>query len=267
MPRKRGLMSALSMISLPIDLRAFRQWAATRAYSVDEGRALHHLLGEAFGRGTIKPFRLMVARGARRGTLYGYTTKDEAQLRATALETATPDVLAVANPAPLATKELPATWRTGRRLAFDVRIRPVRRLTKPLEGQTREQERHRQLGTEVPPAFRKGAEVDAFLVERLRSHRDGPPEGADLRDREAIYIDWLKERLQPAAELIAQHTRMAHYRRMMVDRREQSEGPDAVMHGELAIADSAAFSHLLAKGLGRHTSYGYGMLLLRPAEG
>lgn len=255
------------MISLPIDVRAFRQWAATRAFSVDEGRALHHLLGEAFGRGTIKPFRLMVARGARSATLFGYTMTDEARLRATAVETGTPDVLAVADPVRLATKELPATWQTGRRLAFDVRIRPVRRLTKPLEGQTREQERHRQLGMNVPPGFRKGAEVDAFLVERLRSHSDGPPDGADLRDREAVYIDWLKERLQPAAELIAQRTRMSHYRRMTVDRRQPIEGPDAILQGELSITDSAAFSRILAKGLGRHTSYGYGMLLLRPAEG
>ena len=45
-----------------------------------------------------------------------------------------------------------------------------------------------------------------------------------------------------------------------------SEGPDAVMRGILTITDAAAFSNLLARGVGRHRAYGYGMLLLRPAR-
>lgn len=45
-----------------------------------------------------------------------------------------------------------------------------------------------------------------------------------------------------------------------------SEGPDAVLRGELVITDAAKFTELLASGIGRHKAYGYGMLLLRPAS-
>ena len=48
-------------------------------------------------------------------------------------------------------------------------------------------------------------------------------------------------------------------------RARHSEGPDAVMRGVLTITDAAAFTALLAQGIGRHRAYGYGMLLLRPA--
>jgi CRISPR system Cascade subunit CasE len=44
------------------------------------------------------------------------------------------------------------------------------------------------------------------------------------------------------------------------------EGPDAVVHGTLTITDPTAFAALLARGVGRHRSYGYGMLLLRPPQ-
>ena len=43
-----------------------------------------------------------------------------------------------------------------------------------------------------------------------------------------------------------------------------TEGPDAVIRGVLTITDSESFADLLAKGIGRHRAYGYGMLLLRP---
>jgi CRISPR system Cascade subunit CasE len=42
------------------------------------------------------------------------------------------------------------------------------------------------------------------------------------------------------------------------------EGPDAVMRGNLIVSDPAAFAQLLARGIGRHRAYGFGMLLLRP---
>lgn len=43
------------------------------------------------------------------------------------------------------------------------------------------------------------------------------------------------------------------------------ERPQALMTGEMVIADAAAFAALLARGIGRHRAFGYGMLLLRPA--
>jgi CRISPR system Cascade subunit CasE len=40
--------------------------------------------------------------------------------------------------------------------------------------------------------------------------------------------------------------------------------PQALVKGVLNIADSDAFNRLLARGIGRHRAFGYGMLLLRP---
>jgi CRISPR system Cascade subunit CasE len=37
-----------------------------------------------------------------------------------------------------------------------------------------------------------------------------------------------------------------------------------LLRGELTVADPDAFSALLARGVGRHRAFGYGMLLLRP---
>ena len=39
---------------------------------------------------------------------------------------------------------------------------------------------------------------------------------------------------------------------------------DEMSDGTLTIDNPAAFARLLARGVGRHTTYGYGMLMLRP---
>ena len=238
-------MTRLHLISLSLNLRSLRQWAGARKFGTDEGRALHHLLGETFGKGALQPFRLMVAPGACSGTLYAYTLSDQESLQQTARETGLPDALEVCNPDRLRIKTMPETWREGR-LAFDLRARPVRRLLKPAGK------------------FAKGAEVDAFLLEVLRRFPDGPPAQGGI-ERETVYRHWLAERLARAARL--ERVRSARLERSIVQRGSKSlEGPDVTFHGELVITDATAFAKTLAAGVGRHTAYGYGMLLLRPAR-
>lgn len=238
-------MTRLHLISLPLELRPFRQWAGARKFGTDEGRALHHLLGETFGKGALQPFRLMVAPGARTGTLYAYTLSDQDSLQQTARETGLPDALHVCNPDRLSIKTMPERWTEGRRLAFDLRARPVRRLLKPAGK------------------FAKGAEVDAFLLEVFRLPDDPPAQ--DGIDRETVYRNWLAKRLAGAAML--KQVRSARLERSVVQRGNKSlEGPDVTFHGELVITDATAFAKTLAAGVGRHTAYGYGMLLLRPAR-
>ncbi len=250
-------MTALFMISLPIDLRDFRRWSAERGIAGDEGKAFHHLLCETFGKSVLQPFRMMAAPGGRTATLYAYTKSDETTLRETAGDTAMPDALAVIDPRRLAAKSMPESWRQGRRLAFDIRVRPIRRLHKPLEDKSRE-------GREPPPPFRKGAEIDAFLVEALRRFPDGPPPPEERRWREDVYRGWLAERLDGAANV--ETARMMRFERTTAVRRGTTQGPDVTFHGELTVTDGVAFAERLAKGVGRHTAYGYGMLLLRPAS-
>lgn len=267
-------MTGLRMVSLPVNLREFRRIAALRNHARDEGRALHHLLSEAFGKGALQPFRLMVAPEGRLATLYAYTQMPETVLREN-LDCAAPELFSALGADHLALRDMPETWREGRRLAFDLRVRPVRRLLKPLEGWSREENRKSLRGQPPTGAFKKGSEVDAFLIARLRNHPDGVPEGAeaDPLSREAVYRSWLVERFDCAALVDMEKTRMVRFARERAQRGGQggvdavSEGPDAVFHGELTVTDSSAFSRLLASGVGRHSAYGYGMLLLRPAGG
>ncbi len=264
-------MSGLHMVSLPVDLRAFRRLAALRGYGSDEGRALHHLLSEAFGKSVLKPFRLMAAPKGHGATLYAYTYTPEEALRDN-LAIAAPELPGALGTRHLALREMPQSWREGRRLAFDLRVRPMRRLLKPLAGWSREENRRGLNGHDLRGPMKKGSEVDAFLVARLRQFPEGVPDvdAAGELSREAVYFNWLTERFKSAALLDPDRTRMIRFARDRVTRHDDkkgeaiSEGPDATFHGELTVTDGAAFARLLASGVGRHTAYGYGMLLLRP---
>lgn len=241
---------SLHLLEAPISLKPLHQWAAQREIgsrgAFDEGRALHHLLGEIFGPGALQPFRLMVAPRAQRGTLYAYADRTAEVLRAAAEPVAGPSEAALL---PLdrlrSCPRPPDAWRAGQRLGFDLRARPVVRLAAPIAGHDR--------------AFGKGAEVDAFLPQALRT--------GETVSREAVYLDWLDARLHGAAGIDRGVTRLAAFRRVRVQRAGRSiEGPDAVFHGTLTVLDPAGFARALARGIGRHCAYGYGMLLLRPPQ-
>lgn len=243
---------SLHLIELPLSLRALHLWAGGRKLGApfDEGLALHHLLGEVFGPSVLQPFRLMVAPRALNGTIYAYAAKDAKTLRQQAQASLTPGHGEVITLDRLRSLPRPVVgWASGQRLGFDLRLRPVVRLASALTGQD-------ESGTEI--GLRKGAEVDAFLSAVLRDK---------TATREGIYLDWLAERLAPAAQLDLTTSRLTSFHRSRVQRNgRRLEGPDAVVHGTLTIADPAAFSDLLARGVGRHRSYGYGMLLLRPPQ-
>lgn len=247
----------LNLVRAPLDTSKLARWASMRGWvrrrghhtSFDEGRALHHLITEALGPGTFKAFRLLVASRKTVGNLYAYSLMDAEALRSAAACHATPDHLAVLGQEQIESKPMPSNWREGQQLGFDVRTRPVRRL-------------HTELKT-PGGRFGKGAEVDAFLVHALRRSPDAAD--ADAGMRESVYLDWLAEQLSPAATLSREHSRLVRFRRARVARTGQGpEGPDATIHGNLIIADATKFEALLARGVGRHRAYGYGMLLLRP---
>lgn len=243
---------SLHLIEVVLSLRALHLWAGGRKLGApfDEGLALHHLLGETFGPSVLQPFRLMVAPGAERGTLYAYAATDAETLARHARATLTPDLAAAIDIGRL--RSLPrsaADWTRGQVLGFDVRLRPTVRLASALSGRD-------ETGAEV--SFRKGAEVDVFLSSVLRNEQT---------TRESAYLDWLTARLAPAAVLERTATRLASFQRSRVVRDgRRLDGPDAVVHGTLTVTDPAAFTDLLARGVGRHRSYGYGMMLLRPPQ-
>lgn len=255
-------MNPLFLIRVPVAMDKLarcageRGWLRHRGHTAgfDEGRALHHLLDETFGPGVLRPFRLLVAPRGNTGSLYGYCESDGDSLREGGRIHAPPEHLGVLRLDRLEGKAMPTGWTDGRRIGFDLRVRPVRRLKNDLgSGDT---------------AFRKGAELDAFLVEALRQYPDNPQGmGEDTQTREAVYLDWLAERLEPVAELDHDATRLVRFQRVGVSRGTAGpEGPDATFHGALMVKDPGSFTALLARGVGRHRAYGYGMLLLRPVS-
>ena len=89
--------------------------------------------------------------------------------------------------------------------------------------------------------------------------------------RESVYREWLQARFENkgGAVLDVDSAKLVSFRRTRAIRKlhsRYSEGPDALMRGELEITDGAKFAEMLAGGIGRHKAYGYGMLLLRPAS-
>lgn len=247
----------LRLIRLPIRLGELAHWAADRglmhAGGFDEGRALHHLLGETFGPAALQPFRLLAAPGGRGANLYAYATMEPDLLRETAQAIALPDALPALRLDGLETKAMPTAWRSGQRLGFDILTRPVVRLAKPIPA-------HADAMGRPQPERKAGAETDAFLAHVLRGGAVDSPSDA-VATREAVYLRWFADRLGPAARLT--EGRMTRFQRRRAARTNVSEGPEATLQGTLEIADPERFAEILARGLGRHRAYGYGMLLLR----
>jgi CRISPR system Cascade subunit CasE len=270
-------MSPLYFVRLPLSIPALGRWAADRnlGWSVrrgakgqerdaglDEGRALHHLLTETFGQRVLHPFRLFVAPQAKQGHVYAYSRAGHAALLEVAQACAMPEAQTVFDLQGLAAKTMPDNWRVGRRMGFEVRVRPVSRLLKPLPNSG--------------GAFAKGAELDVFLIEALRRFPSGSASDSEPQDtkqdtmlkagrtREAVYTDWLAQKLADSATLVP-GVRLTRFERDRAARTGSSiEGPSAILQGDLMIDQPENFPRLLAGGIGRHKAYGYGMMLLRP---
>ncbi len=247
------------LIHAPLDMRAFNRWAGDRGLirngSFDAGYAFHVLLSAMFGKGVLQPFRLFASERRASAALYAYADVDEAGLRGTAAAVAPPDCLDVINPDRMRSKRMPSYFERGRRLGFDLRLRPVRRLHGDLADP--------QSGR----ALRRGAEVDAFRLEVMRRFPSGWDDSAAARagvTRQSVYAGWLRERFGDAVAV--EECRLVAVSRSRAVRGKNGgpEGPDAILHGTFAVAEEETFAGILRNGLGRHRAYGYGMLLLRP---
>lgn len=237
--------ASLQMVRAEVNARDFQRWMGMRRLQ-DPDHAMHCLLTECFGDLAPRPFRVILPRGNSAACLYGYGQSGADELREAAAICADPLQASIIPASTMDTKPMPTEWRTGKRLGFEVRIRPIIRKSR---GSGREE-----------------AELDAFQVKAETFSRGEMP-----YSREQVYSDWLSDQLTRigGASLDVERTRLVSFQRTRAVRklhRRYNEGPDAVMRGILTVTDSAAFDGLLARGIGRHRAYGYGMLLLRPAR-
>ena len=259
--RRTSTVEPVHLIHAPIDMRAFSRWAGERGLirrgSFDPDFALHILLSAVFGKRALQPFRLFWSERRPSASLYAYADADHEALQEVAAAVAPPDCLAPLNPAELRSKQMPMVFAGGRRLGFDLRVRPIRRLRRDM--------RDNQTGRVVG----RGSEIDAFRLAILQQFPDGWRErGAHAKQsgvsRESIYSAWLAERLAGAATL--EECRLSSFSRSRAVRGDGQgpEGPDATLQGILTVDGPEALARRLREGVGRHRAYGYGMLLLRP---
>lgn len=243
----------LHLMRLQPDPAALATWSTRHGLTSpdgDFGYALHALLATTFGDLAPKPLRYL---GGKEGLL-AYTSADPESLRLNA-QLATPDVARALGLDALDSRPFPDIWKTGQRIGFDVRVRPVVRT-------------------------KEGRERDAYL-HSLGEQSNGAPQsdhGALTADRATIYRDWLAKQFAVDDAAHITEIRMDAFRLTRVVRKTRGRdkgrrnaqsvsGPDVVFKGQLLVGNSEAFARMLARGVGRHRAFGFGMLLLRPASG
>jgi CRISPR system Cascade subunit CasE len=169
---------------------------------------------------------------------------------------ASPTVYELCNWERAAAKDMPDRLPEGIRLAFELRACPVIRKASAGETETRN-------GTR---SWSAGDEVDAFLNKAWHHPNE------DL-SREAVYGDWLKRQLDIRGGAEIDAVGMDRFSIERMTRRTQGSSrstrqikrPDVTLTGTLTVTDSDAFMNLLRSGIGRHKTFGFGMLKVRPA--
>lgn len=243
------MATELRMMRMSFDAgRLYALGRRRRLRDADLGYLLHCQLKELFGEHAPSPFFAQDERG-RRVTVLGYSTRSRDELVAHASRFADPGIHAACDFEAFSEKTMPTTWPVGLRVGFEVRASPVVRLSNDVAH------------------YRKGAEVDAFLVRCARE------EGRPV-DREAVYREWLSAEVERRGGARLVSVEVSSFRRERLLRRTQGEDrrartterPDVRFAGCLDVTNGEAFSALLARGVGRHRAFGFGMLLLRPAR-
>jgi CRISPR system Cascade subunit CasE len=240
------------MIQMQADQHRLYQWASQEGLNTeDAGYLVHAAMRAALGQASPQPFSLQP--GGTRGQLsiLGYSPFPREYVLGQRQAYASP-LLAEAFPEEeILAKAMPERWPGGREFRFSLTACPVRRQTTVKDGR------------------RKTTEKDAFLVACDHQAPEDPP-----LERAPVYLGWLKDELarNQAAELV--RARLTGFQLVRLVRRSRRPGkavrlpgqgqrPQASFEGRLRVESGLAFGELLARGVGRHRAFGYGMILLK----
>ena len=233
------------MIEMPLDFVGLMEFndSQGRGGVCDEdlGYTLHGWIAATFVRGAFLSFRVKETLSGLR--FYGYSSQPLAVLRRHAEIHATPLALSVARFDRTYEKPVLAEFPAGEVLGFEVRACPVSR-----------GERER--------------DVFDVEVERATSRGEIQP------DRNMVYTSWLAKRLADSGciDLDKSLLDVSGFRIAMSlrqkpagehARRQSVRVPDVLYTGKLCVRDGRGFHDLLQRGIGRHRSFGFGMLMLR----
>lgn len=268
------------MVQLGLDIQGLFELARKLHLSirdVDLQYMVHCALGELFQDHAPKPFyvqgndlfagHLADAQHQKRFVrVLMYSDLELSALKEVAQLCAAPDLYSAVDWAGAHAKPMPSSVPEGTVVTFDLLACPVRRASKSIVSEA------------GGPWVRKGEEVDAFLLDCANNQ-----DNEELR-REVSYTQWLHHRIRHkgGAELVwdeAQHTQLAimetFERRRMFRRQHKNssqgkrkpvkrlEHPVTKLRADMRVTDPVAFGQLLRDGIGRHRSFGFGMILLR----
>lgn len=207
----------------------------------DLGYLTHAWLRAAYGDLAPKPFRIWGAR-CKRPRILGYARNDAECLIEHARSFADPSVLATlegGSNTTIRSKPMPMSWPAGKVLGFETIVAATRRTT-------------------------GGVEKDALLVEAERQHQKTG------LCRETVYRSWFTGRLQPGLRLLDWNMdafRLVHRMRRTQKKPRKTHWitiPEIMVRGRIRIDEDDALIPWLECGVGRHTAFGYGMVLLLP---
>lgn len=221
----------------------------------DNNYLCHCLLGKVFGDEAPKPFWLDEDPDRERKDemqLLGYAESGADSLEQLADIQAEPTLHEAVDWDRTASKTMPESFPEGMTLGFELRACPV--IRKGSDG----------------PKWNEGQEIDAFLS-RVWEVDD---KSVDIA-RAAVYRDWLVRQfdIRGGADPDPETIGMKRFSIERMIRRPHGgerkakviKRPDVTLTGELEVTDGRAFRKLVASGIGRHKSFGFGMLKVRPA--
>lgn len=230
-------MSALHLVRIPVNAPCLLRFAQEHGITPEDetlGYTLHAWFTALFGQHAPKPFRYL----ERRGEVLGYARTTANALLEHAQTFAAPLAWQALDATGVASKPMPTTWREGQRLRLEVLACPVSR--------------------------RDDQEKDVYLRALDHLGDDAPP-------RAEVYRQWFIAQWGncvqfDSLELLGMTSRASLLRR---DRRSGNrlrsvERPQALFGGSASIRDGERFAALLARGIGRHRAFGFGMVLLAP---
>ena len=232
-------MSGIYLMKADLNLPNMARWAAEERHS-DPDKTAHCLLMESFGpEAAPRPFVITVreGNGQPQGTLLTYTYRTAAELQQSADSHQRLAHAAVLDPDTIRTVRTPSEWGEGQTLEFEIRVRPVKRSSSRQGG-------------------RNGHEQDFFLASPADSNRA------------ETYCQWMAATMSRQGALSADPENMT-VKRMALSRvrRQNASGwhtaPDVTITGTAKVINPKLMEQAIAKGLGRHKGFGYGMLLLR----
>lgn len=242
----------LSKLAIPKPKLA--QFAKTRSFSsqLTSNYLIHSVLSEAFS-DCPSPFTAQEKGRIFRILFYSEEHIDDLAPRVKV--GASPEAYTAIRWDEGASKPLPDPFPEAMTLQFELRACPVVRKASAGEGKNKDGERR---------TWEEGDELDVFLAEQWTNE--------ESLSRDKVYTDWLDRQFDNRGGARLQSVSLAGFTLAEMTRRSRNSDrsvkkmkrPDVTLTGILEVTDAGAFSDLLMSGLGRHKSFGYGMLRIRP---